>query len=305
MLLALGVAAVLAYAFPSLQLVHRYAVMAAALIPYGLVAFAGAAIIFATSGRRSVRLVAVLAVAGLVLQLWWARLYWPATATEPNGPSLTLLTMNMRCDTRGIKDLVALTDRVKPDVVVLQGFYGARREALGDVWAELLPYATFHPMPRLPSCGTFVFSRTPLQQLLATGDAQPVVRIEGPDGPIVLLPVDLPTPGKGVAPWLDSFTHLGEVVNSYPGASIVAAGDFNAVREHDPMRRLLADTGPRDAAEVAGRGWAPTFPSRVWHPPLIGLDHVFVSAGLDAFDIRTQRIPGQEHRALVVRIGRG
>lgn len=263
-LLALGVVAVLAYAVPSLQLVHRYAVMAAAFIPYGLLAFAGAAIIFATSSTKWVRPVAVLAVAGMLLQGWWARPYWPATATEPNGPSLTLITMNMRCDTRGIKDLAALTARVKPDVVVVQGLFEARRESLGDVWAELLPYATFHPMPRLPRCGTYVFSRTPLKELSAAGDAQPVVGVDRPDGPLVLLPVDLPTPGKGVAPWLDAFAHLSEVANSYPGASIVAAGDFNAVREHEPMRRLLTDTGLRDAAEVAGRGWAPTFPSRAW-----------------------------------------
>lgn len=298
-----------AYAFPSLQLVNRYAVMATAFIPYGVLAFAGAATIFAisprrgTSSRRWVRPAAGLAVAGMLLQAWWAGPYWPATAPEPRGPSLTLITMNMRCDSRGIKDLAALTKRVQPDVVVVQGFYWAKSEALGEAWHRLLPHAAFHPMPRLPTCGTFVFSRTPLQQLSKAKDAQPVVQIDGPGGAIVLLPVDLPTPGKGVAPWLDAFTHLAEAASAHPDVPLVAAGDFNAVLEHEPMRRLLTDTGLRDAAEVAGRGWAPTFPSRVWHPPLIGLDHVLIGAGLVGSDVRTHRIPGQEHRAMVARLG--
>ena len=301
-LLAAGAGMVALYAIPGLQLVHPYAVMASAFIPYGIVAFAGSAIIFATSPRRWVRPVAVAAVAGMLLQGWWAKPYWPAAVPEPGAGSFTLVTMNMRCDSRGIADLAALTERVQPDVVVVQGFYAVKRAALGEAWARLLPYSTFQPMAHLPECGTFVFSRTPLRQLSAPGDAQPVVEVDRPGGPLVLLPVDLPTPTGGVQPWLDAFAHLTDAVTAHLGQPLVAAGDFNAVREHEPLRQLLADTGPRDAAEVAGAGWTPTFPSRWWHPPLLGLDHMLVSEDVQSTSVATAPIAGQDHRALVSRL---
>lgn len=122
---------------------------------------------------------------------------------------------------------------------------------------------------------------------------------------MVLLPVDFPTPSNGVEPWLDAFTDLNESATAAApgGKPLVAVGDFNAVREHAPMRRLLNVTGLRDAAEVAGAGWTPTFPSSKWHPPLLGLDHALISAQVEASDVRTEVIEGQEHRALMVKIG--
>ncbi len=293
------------YAVPGLQLVHSYAVMASAFIPYGIVAFAGSGIIFATSPRRWVRPVAVAAVAGMLLQGWWAKPYWPAAAPQPGAGSFTLVTMNMRCDSRGIADLAALAKRAQADVIVVQGLNAAKRSELGEAWGRQLPYSTFYPMARLPTCGTFVFSRTPLRQSSAPRDGQPVVEVDGPDGPLVLLPVDLPTPTAGVVPWLDAFAHLTDAVNAHQGQPLVAAGDFNAVREHEPVRQLLAATGLRDAAEVAGAGWTPTFPSNAWHPPLIGLDHVLVSEDVRSTSVETVPIAGQDHRALVSRLARG
>lgn len=301
-LLTAGAAAVVFYAIPSLQLLNRVTVMASAFIPYGLPAFAGAAVIFATSNKRRLRPLAAVAVAGAVLLVWWAKPYWPAPALASRGDSLTLLTMNLRCNHSGTSDLAALAQRTGPDVVVVQGFDSKQRSVLGDAWRQALPHSTFHPMAHQSGCGTLVASRTPLRTLSAPEDAQPVVEVERPGGPVVLLPVDLPTPTNGVTPWLDAFAHLSEAVRARRDRPLVVAGDFNAVREHEPLRRLLHDTGLRDAAEVAGAGWTPTFPSRPWHPPLLGLDHVLVGAPLGASEVRTEAIAGQEHSALMVHL---
>ena len=298
-LLAAGVTAAMLYALPATQLVHRYAVMAAAFIPYGLFAFAAAAIIFGFSSKRWARLLAVLSVAGLLLQAWWARPYWPATA--PADGSVTVLTTNLRCDTRGMSDLAGLIGHLQPDVAVVQGIYLDREELRGEAWGQLLPYGTFHPMSHLPECGTAVFSRTPLRQVRASS-RQPVIEVTGAT-PFLLLPVDMPTPSKGLAPWLEDFQDLTEAVNAHPDAPLVAVGDFNAVREHAPMRALLEETGLRDAAELAGRGWSPTFPSDAWYPPLLVLDHVLVSADAVASDVQTHPISGQSHLAVSVRLG--
>ena len=113
----------------------------------------------------------------------------------------------------------------------------------------------------------------------------------------------MPTPSKGLAPWLEDFQDLTEAVNAHPDAPLVAVGDFNAVREHAPMRALLEETGLREAAELAGRGWSPTFPSDAWYPPLLVLDHVLVSADAVASDVQTHPISGQSHLAVTVRLG--
>ena len=196
----------------------------------------------------------------------------------------------------------ALARRTGPDVIVVQGFDSTQRRELGDAWSQALPHSTFHPMARQSGCGTLVASRTPLRTLSAPEGTQLVVEFDRPGGPVVLLPVDLPTPTNGVTPWLEAFAHLSEAVTAHRDRPLVVAGDFNAVREHEPLRRLLQDTGLRDAAEVAGSGWTPTFPSRSWHPPILGLDHVLIGAPLGASGIRIDAIASEEHRALVVPI---
>ena len=64
-LMAVGAVSVALHAVPSLQLVHRWAVMATPLIPLGVPAFAGAAVIFATTRSRWARPVTVAALAGV------------------------------------------------------------------------------------------------------------------------------------------------------------------------------------------------------------------------------------------------
>ena len=88
----------------------------------------------------------------------------------------------------------------------------------------------------------------------------------------------------GVAPftvqsraWLEDYQDLTDTANAHPEMPLIAAGDFNAIREHAPMRTLLATTRLQNAAELAGHGWMPTCPSSPWHPPLLGLDHILVS----------------------------
>ena len=301
-LMVAGTVSIALHAVPSLQLVHRYAVMATALIPLGVPAFAGAAVIFATARTRWARPATLAALAGVALTAWWTTPYWPtpAKAQATGADSVTLLTMNLRCISPGMTDLASVAERARPDVVVVQGLLGSERESLADSWSQLLPHSTFHPMPDLPECGTFVFSTTPLRTLSGPGDAQPVVEVGRPGGPFVLLPVDLPTPTTSIAPWVDGFTHLSDAVAAHRGSPLVAAGDFNAVREHAPMRQLLEETGLRDAATASGNGWTPTFPSQRWHPPVLSLDHVLISADLGASVVRTQAIEGQEHLALLV-----
>lgn len=298
-LLAAGSATAALQAIPSLQLAHRATAMASAFIPYGPLAFGGAAALLGSSSSRWAKRFAAIAVAAGALQAWTMRHYWPSKRAAAG--SITLVTMNMRCDTGGIRHLAWVVESVEPDVVVVVGLDWELRGLLGDAWGTLLPYASFHAKPHLPECGSAVFSRMPLRER-SSGSGQPVVEVTG-DTPFLVLPIDLPTPSKGVGPWLESFRVVAEATMAQTGTPLVAAGDFNAVREHGPLRALLRNTGLRDAAEVAGAGWTPTFPSTAWLPPVLGLDHVLASPELTVADLETRRIRSQMHRAIVARIG--
>jgi len=81
----------------------------------------------------------------------------------------------------------------------------------------------------------------------------------------------------------------------------VVAGDFNAVDNHQSIRRLSAE-GFRSTTDSAGSGWQPTYPAdRTDLPPV---DHILISPGLAATDSRTVRIAGTDHLGVVATVGR-
>ena len=51
-------------------------------------------------------------------------------------------------------------------------------------------------------------------------------------------------------------------------SAVIAGGDFNATVDHAQFRHLLSG-GYRDAAEQAGAGFVPTYPTDYPFPPLL------------------------------------
>ena len=67
------------------------------------------------------------------------------------------------------------------------------------------------------------------------------------------------------------------------------------------MRQVL-DAGVSDAAEQAGSGWQPTWPSsdrKKWLRPLITIDHVLTSKEYVATRTQSVEVPGSDHYAVV------
>lgn len=104
----------LLYAIPQLQLRHRYAAMVAAFIPYGILAWLAASLIFVTAGMRWLRLIAFAAAAGLIVQVIWAYPYWPRSAPGAGAGGLTVMTFNLRCKTVNLDELSAEVIRTRP-----------------------------------------------------------------------------------------------------------------------------------------------------------------------------------------------
>lgn len=301
------------YVFPELQPGHRFAALAASFIPYGVVAWALAAILFVSALRGGMRVLALVAAICLLVQLVWARPYWPAKQSAPADGSITVLTMNLRCDEPALGDLVAVVEGEQPDVVVLADLSQEGWDVLqATSWGKRL---TGHsPAPKdLPGatgsdpCGSVVFATAPVTAS-SPATRQPVFTVGLPSGPIAVAPVSLPTVARGVEPWLQGFDALDEAVavhnSSASAMPMLVIGDFNATREHWPMRQLVAKRRLVDAAEQAGAGWLPTFPDNRPYPPLIAIDHVLMSPSLRASEVAAFSVQYGAHRGLTARLGR-
>ena len=86
-----------------------------------------------------------------------------------------------------------------------------------------------------------------------------------------------------------------------PSAGLIVAGDFNATRDHAPLRNL---GGCISAGEQAGIGGLATWPSSTG-TTLLGatIDHVLVNGtAWEGKKGRVVTIPGTDHRAVVVQL---
>ena len=310
-----GAALMVLHHHPELQLRSAAAAKAASFIPYGVVAWVLVAVILVTSHRRWVKALAVLAVGGAVLQFVWSSgPYWPRPAPTLTG-SLTVMTLSTYYGMADPAQLVAEAERAQPDVVVLTEIDVDLWRALqASSWARDLPFHVGEPGPDWTSNATMVFSRYPVSLLEALGSTpqQHVVTVDLPAGPLTVIAVHARNPSDGYDQWASSLLAVQRAAEARAGRPVVALGDFNAVREHVPLQQLL-DSGLADAAEQAGTGWLPTFPTRpyAWWPgfpsglampPLIGLDHVLINDHLLAASVESFGVTDTDHRGLVARL---
>jgi endonuclease/exonuclease/phosphatase (EEP) superfamily protein YafD len=225
----------------------------------------------------------------------------PVPAVAATAPRLRVVVANLfvlnpdpERAGRALRDLRA-------DVVVVpeldrRGLAGLRASGLLDD----LPHVVAELGARPETVG--LLSRLPLEAVTTRSAGGR----ELPRGTVVVggVPVRLlaahPLPPLSVFEllWRRSLTDLADEARA-TDLPLVAAGDFNADRDHAPFRRLLA-TGLRDAHDERGRGLARTWPSAL---PLLHLDHVLVRDGrggrVVVRDVREVRLPGSDHRTVV------
>lgn len=302
-MVGVGTLLILLYAVPQLQLRHRYAAMVAAFIPYGILAWLAASLLFLTASERWLKPIAFAAAPCLMAQVIWAYPYWPRIAPGAGSGGLTVMTFNLRCKEVDLDDLAAEAIRTQPSVVVLQDVSQQDQGAL-ERTAWPLPYrASLVTHPDLPdsppaTCRTVVYSAGPLAQVPVTpaNVRQDTLRTELPSGPLVIIPVDVANPSEGVAGWAADLAAVQQAVTTQGDQPLIAIGDFNAVLEHLPMRRLQ-QLGLTDAAAQSGAGWLPTFAASGF-PPLLAIDHVLISRHLMAASVTTFEVGDGDHLGL-------
>jgi endonuclease/exonuclease/phosphatase (EEP) superfamily protein YafD len=253
--------------------------------------------------RRNLLL--LVSVPLMVLHLFWTvpEVLPGHAETPPAGAvKLRVLSSNLLYWNQNADRLGSQLRAEHPDVVVL---VEASPLTLGRVEASdaLRDYPFREVEPREGAFGAAVYSRFPLSAATAPEVAGvPMLRVTVTvDGSrrFVLYAVHTisPTTGDYTQRWRRQLDYLTAEVHR-SRLPVLMAGDFNATRDHRPLRRLV-DSGVRDAHDVAGAGWAPSWSARSLVPPLLRIDHVLASPAFSVTGYRTGGSIGSDHLPVI------
>lgn len=299
-----GAGMMLLYLSPGVQLMNRYTMMAASFIPYGIIAWVCAFLLFLFGARSWGKAMAVLALAGLVTQLVWAQGYFPIRRfTNPPASAeqaTTLFTLNTRCYSTWRGPTAKMVMALDPDIVVMQDTGQQMREEFqADGSFDHYPHQVFFSNGPNSTCGIAIYSKVPLKDPTSDPDMGYAASVTTWVGStkVLLLATDIPTPTKDLRGWQKELADLGEIaVNAT--LPVIVAGDFNAVAEHFPMRRMMNRANLHQV--TSGLGPFPTWEVGRGPAPLIQIDHVLASPTITAERAQALTVAGNAHRALLV-----
>ena len=302
--LILGVTITIGRSLPGLPgLASDTWAMITAFSDHGLLAYVAAFLLLLIAAFLHYRLgrlvVLIIAAALLIVHASWILPRFVPDGDRVDGPArLTVLAQNMLYGEADPTDVVA--NAATADVLVLVEMTEPAARALSRAGIERrFPHAAGGPLPGSGPSGTRIYSRYPVLVSRALnpdgGNHNWLALVDaGAMGPVNVVAAHPTRPVLGGSRW----TMEQENVRRFlPRERTVVAGDFNAVGSHRSLRRLAAE-GFRDADDVVGAGWQPTFPSGGRIPPLIDIDHVLVSPDLTAVSFRTVANAGSDHRGV-------
>lgn len=228
---------------------------------------------------------------------------------------IRILTANLLSGGADPAALAELLHRHRVDVACLQELGAAQASAV----IRVLPHGKLEPGidARDPN-GMGIALRRPgrVQRLpLRRRDGRVAELLPGDwpglDAPLEILNVHLQAPHAS-PPWRtlaerrDQVRAIESYLRSAPRMGRVLAGDLNATPRWPAYRRLAAcldDAPARHAGRAGGRAGATWGPRRLGLA-LLRIDHV-LSRGLDVIHQGVLRIPGSDHRAVLVELRPG
>ena len=245
----------------------------------------------------------VAAVSILVLILVEAPLF-VGGGPSAHGPHVQLFTSNLRLGLATPAGVVNDAVRAGADVVLLQELTPSERVRLHDAGLDRrFPFNITDA--RATATGVGLWSRYPLRDAtrhpgfgFALVSAQVEIPAASAEPTVVSAHMVAPWPQQP-AQWLSDLSHLKVLMTGLSGQGpVIVGGDFNSTYDNRQYRSL-ATHGFHDAVDQSGAGFVPTFPANHWYPPLIEIDHVLARGAL-AHSVHSVRVPGSDHRGLVV-----
>ena len=270
-----------------------------AYTPY-VAACAVVPLVVAVALRRWVAASVAFAVLTLFAAFVLPRAFSDRGGEPASGKRLRVMTANIELGGADLGELVRLVRRNRIDVLSVQELTPAAANALRrEGLHEMLPERVLAPAPR--STGGGLYSRYRLRRLPelkggSTTFEMPAARMRVPSvGAIELVAVhpNPPVDGDATAQWRSD---LRALPRADPGGTLrVLPGDFNATLDHDELREIL-DSGYVDAADRAGKGLIPTWPTGRRIPPPVTIDHVLADQRIGVGDVSIHSLEGSDHR---------
>ncbi|MEQ4721646.1 endonuclease/exonuclease/phosphatase family protein [Nonomuraea sp. B19D2] len=217
---------------------------------------------------------------------------------EAGGPALRVLAANLLVGRADTAELMAQVTGLRPDVLALQEFTPEAMRRLDEAGVrKVLPYAVTRPLEGVG--GSAVYARHPLkagETIKYGGFGQARAWLTHPGGARVEIVSVHPCAPKRIG--RQPCWQAGLAALPRAGKELrVLAGDFNATLDHLPVRELLA-SGYRDAADVMGLGFVPTWPQEGSDQNLPGvpIDHVLADSRMAVRDFEVLRLAHTDHR---------
>ncbi len=216
----------------------------------------------------------------------------------PEGKPVRILTSNLAKGNADSKALIGLANDRRADLVFLQEISAAKAAELRRSGIlEQYPHRVLDVTAR--KGGGAIYSKWPLKardSLTAGRQPRAVVRVPG-FGSVEVISIHPTAPIKPgtTREWDRDYEAMPAAFSArHP---LVLAGDFNATLDHENLRRLI-DTGYRDAADVTGNGFIPTWPSKATRSLPVTIDHVLAEQGIYFADYEVAKVRGSDHRAV-------
>ena len=212
-----------------------------------------------------------------------------------SGKVLRVMTANLKLGEADAGEVLRAARTADVDLLVLEELTPQLLEGLASLGLRTrFPYAVGVPAPG--ASGTMAFATRPLTDAkdLGTRHGSWSFHMDG----LTIWAVHPAYPYD--ARWIDDQGRLADLAAASPPD--IALGDFNATLDNPPFREILTRGGLRDAAEQAGSGWQPTWPtdgSKGLPFPLAAIDHVLVRGDVRAESTAAHVIHGTDHAALV------
>ena len=263
-------------------------------------------------------------------EIWFLRSYLFGKRPKPSGPLLTVMTVNCRYGRASAKEIENFANEQDVDVLALQEVSSDLKEKVSHF--NSFPYQVCgKPSPEDNGGFNMILSRKePLAFAPSSVDlcaAQcPAIKIDFEGEVVLVASVHPKSPHRGGEYWGWGVNHLasflcflGREVKmprfcprlglKEPKAKkeadfVVVMGDMNSSLDLPSFRAVLR-SGMKDSSMDTHSGPHPTFPAtwKGWHE-VLELDHVLHSPGLKSCFVKTKKIAGTDHLALISRLGK-
>lgn len=255
--------------------------------------------------RRNLLVVAAVSVVTITIA---TQLPWYYFGRSPNigeHVDIRVLSSNLRKGQADASSFVVLAE-ASADVIAVAELTQEEVVRLSEAGIEAaFPYSLLRP--GLSASGIGLWSRYPLIKVPTPNKPYPAARLLVPGVRFhpLFASVHISSPvardSNSFGNWRDGVALTRVALHDFAAAAgpaaVIVAGDFNSTPDMKQFRDLLTN-GYHDAVEQTGAGLGPTFPSNLWTPPFITIDHVFTRNAVVS-SIRTVEMPGSDHRSLL------